>query len=51
MFGMVGMAIAVLTTAALIVKLAGSPLGHRLGAAGPGGGRRRRRRDGASASR
>ena len=27
MFGMVGMTIAVLTTAALIVKLAGSPIG------------------------
>jgi hypothetical protein len=44
-FGMAGMAIAVLTTAALIVKLAGR-CRHGLGAAGPGAGRRLRRLEG-----
>ena len=44
LFGMVGMAIAVLTTAALIVKLAGgSATRPGLGAARPGGRRRLRR--------
>ena len=46
LFGMIGMAIAIVTTAALIVKLApaGGDRRHGLGAGGPGG-RRRARRD------
>jgi NAD(P) transhydrogenase subunit beta len=44
-FGMIGMAIAVVTTAALIVKLAGLAAGHGLGAAGPAGRAARRRHD------
>ena len=55
LFGMVGMAIAVLTTGALIVKLFGSTASRRgrprLGAARPGRRRRLRRLAGEARSR